>query len=383
MLVIRAFTSALGRLHRQERGQVIFLYIMVITVFLAVAVLGIDATLWHSQRRTAQKDADAVAFAAGEELFKRSTTADIQSRVSTAANAYTAPNGIDSTYFTNGSPVTVNQCFASASFDGLPDGVQIDVSKQGSSLFSALWNAVAPDVGAHAKVCIGSPPDADGLLPFGIQVDPSVNPDCFNSDGSPKFGAICPITVRASSGASGETGVLSLYDDNTAKCSAADVTPAGKSFAKDILIPEIRDGAHTTCAIAASGSNVNNCQIVNADGIGSCVDTQTGNLAKDIVDGLQQRLAKEGKTTAPNNCDDLFPDSYFGASRVRDHVDQWWEALFPATGDIHSITPSSNVFFEKRSCTAPRLVTLILVDKFPGGGQCWCLIKGFAGFYIT
>src|SRR6266571_6907977 len=125
MLAIRAFASALQRLHRQERGQVIFLYIMVITVFLAVAVLGIDATLWHSQRRTAQKDADSIAFAAGQELFKRSTAADIQSRVTTAANAYTAPNGIDTSYFTNGSPVTLSQCFGSPSFDGLPDGVKI------------------------------------------------------------------------------------------------------------------------------------------------------------------------------------------------------------------------------------------------------------------
>src|SRR5438067_1659334 len=92
VIVTNDAREAARRLHRHEHGQVIFLYVMVITVFFVVAVLGIDATLWHSQRRTAQKDADAIALCAGQELFNRTTKPDMQSRVTTQSNSCASLN---------------------------------------------------------------------------------------------------------------------------------------------------------------------------------------------------------------------------------------------------------------------------------------------------
>lgn len=363
------------KLHREERGQMLILFMVGTMVFLAVAVIGIDVTLWHSQRRTAQKDSDAVALAGGQELLNRTTALDITSRAQASAQTWATRNGIDSSYFTNSTPNVISSCFGSPPFDGKPDGLSVDLSKQGTTLFAQIWDVVAPDVGAHAKVCVGSPPDAEGILPFGISV---VTSQCFLPDGTPKFGSTCDVEVRAPDGQSGETGTLKLYNDGSLNCSASNVGQTNTT-----LEAQVADGANTTCAIAPANANAASCQIFNVDNIGSCVWSDTGNRANTVVDGLQLRLSHEGKTAAPNNCDDRYPDSFFGAGNVKDKVDQWWEALFPVGRDIHNVTPGPSVFFEKRDCAAPRLVTLILIDQFAALGQGPYLIKGFAGFFIT
>jgi len=357
---------------RSEDGQVLVWFVLITVIFLAMGVVAIDVSLWHSQRRTAQNDADSSAFAGARELLSRTDATDMTARAEASAYQWGERNGVASSFFTNGAPDVITGCWGTPSFDGLPDGVTVDLSAQASSLFSSAWDLVTPDVGAHALVCIGSPPDATGMLPFAIPIDTS---PCFDAQGEPLFGADCDVEVRAPDGSSGETGTLRLFNDGSPNCSASNIGNVTQTF-----IDEVAFGADTTCAIAAPGSDPAACQIYNSDGIGTCIWSSTGNRARSMIEGLQIRLALEGQTQAPYNCDALYPDSFFGG--VNDKVDQWWEALSPVDVDIHSIVPGPDVFFEKRDCKAPRVVTLVLMDEFGERGQGPYLIRGFAAFFI-
>ena len=372
MRLTKPMAAGLRFLVGENAGQMLVLFLLVMTIVFVAGVIGVDAALWHSQRRTAQKDADAAAFAGGLELFVRTDAADITSRATAITYEWGERNGIDAPIFANSTPQVITGCWGSEPFDGKPDGVMVDLSAKGASLFSTIWSLATPDVGAHAKVCIGSPPDATGMLPFGVPIDTS---PCFDADGRPKFGEECDVEVRAPDGSSGETGTLRLFNDGSLDCSASNVGDRIGTF-----IDETAFGADTTCAIAPAGSDPASCQIYNSDSIGTCIWSSTGNLARAMIEGLQTRLALEGQIAAPYNCDDLYPDSFFGGER--DSVDQWWEALAPVGVDIHTIEPGPDVFFKKRDCTSPRVVTIVLLDQFEEKGQGPYLIRGFASFFI-
>ncbi len=373
MRLTKPMAAGLRFLVNEKSGQMLVLFLLVMTIVFVAGVIGVDAALWHSQRRTAQKDADAAAFAGGLELFVRTDAADITSRATATTYEWGERNGIDASIFTNSTPQVITGCWDSEPFDGKPDGVMVDLSGEGVSLFSTIWSLTTPDVGAHAKVCIGSPPDATGMLPFGIPIDTS---PCFDA-GTPKFGEECAVEVRAPDGSSGETGTLRLFNDGSLECSASNVGDTTNTF-----IDEVAFGADTTCAIAPTGSDPAACQIYNSDSIGTCIWSSTGNRARSMIEGLQIRLALEGQTAAPYNCDYLYPDGWFGGQYTNDSVDQWWEALAPVGVDIHTIVPGPAVFFEKRDCTSPRVVTIILLDQFGERGQGPYLIRGFAAFFI-
>ena len=371
---MKAIRACLRRPHRGQSGQMLVWFVLLTVIFLAIGVFTVDASLWHGQRRTAQNDADASAFAGGRELLKRTDAFDMTTRTTAAAYEWGDRNGIDTSVFTNATPEVITGCWGTPAFDGKPDGVVVDLSAQGSSLFSTAWDVVTPDVGAHAKVCIGSPPDSTGMLPFAIPIETS---PCFDETGTPLFGAECDVEVRAPDGASGETGTLRLLNDGSLDCSDSSTGNVNPTFEEEITF-----GADTTCAIAPAGSDPNACQIYNLDGIGTCIWSLTGNRAKIMISGLQARLALEGQTAAPYNCDEIYPDSWFGGQYVNDSVDQWWEALTPIEVDIHTVVPGPDVFFEKRDCKAPRVVTLVLLDQYNAQGQGPYLIRGFAAFFI-
>ncbi len=392
MSIIETVGRTLARWHHGERGQVLFMFLALTTVFFAVAVVAVDASAWQSQRRTAQKDADASAFAGGQELFN--DTADMTSRATSAAITWAGRNGADAAKFKAGTPQVISSCFGQPVIrsDGTvrPDGVVVDLGAKGSTMFSTIWDLIGADVGAHAKVCVGSPPDAEGILPIGVQLQVSQCFDQSTTPPTPLFGANCVVEVRAPDGSSGETGILQLYNckpTGDMNCTAAETTRCSDNtlnISNAELQNQIAYGAATSCASdSPPGASTNDCQILDPYNIGTCVWSLTGNKAKQVVEGLQTRLSLEGQTSAPYNCDDAFPDSFFGGQYVHDKVDQWWEALSTLTGDIHTVTPGPDVTFVKRACKAPRLVTIILLDRFAAQGQGPYLIRGFAAFFIA
>jgi len=54
---------------RGERGQAIILFVGVVTVIFVMAAITIDFGIWFSERRGAQKDADAASLAGAQELL--------------------------------------------------------------------------------------------------------------------------------------------------------------------------------------------------------------------------------------------------------------------------------------------------------------------------
>ncbi len=249
-----ALTERFRYLHRNQRGQVLVLVIAVTTVFLFVGVFAVDLGMWLVERRDHQNDADAAAFAGAQELLNRTTAADMTTRAVDQALEWGARNAAAEQTFVNGTPEVIENCWGTPAFDGLPDGVTVQLSRQGAAMFTALWNQVAPQVGARATVCVGTPREATGVLPFAIQTSPEVNPGCFEHrviNGQtrivPLFGATCDITVRPPAGRSGETGALILVNDGSTECSKSGNI---EDTQKTTFVSEVAYGANTTCAIA-------------------------------------------------------------------------------------------------------------------------------------
>src|SRR3989304_1413520 len=83
--------NSASKFHR-DRGQAIILFVGVFTVILVIGAIVVDFGLWVSERRGAQKDADAATMAGAYELLDDSVTA---ADAEDAANAWAEKNGLD------------------------------------------------------------------------------------------------------------------------------------------------------------------------------------------------------------------------------------------------------------------------------------------------
>ena len=207
-----------------ERGQAIWWMLLIFPLFLIGAAITVDASIWLGHRRAYQNTSDASAFAGAQELLSRTDTADMTARATDKAGEWKDLNNRPPSDLVNGTPEVVSDCWGVPSFDGKPDGVIVDVSQDSPLLMmrslKILGAEITPfPIGAHAKVCVGTPLAAEGILPFGIPVNTS---DCFTADGTPLFGSTCEIAVRVPAGGSGEAQYLKLYDDWSRLCSDTD-----------------------------------------------------------------------------------------------------------------------------------------------------------------
>jgi hypothetical protein len=364
-----------------ERGQAFWWMLAIFPLFLIAAAITVDASIWLGHRRVYQKTADASALAGAQELLSRTSAADMTSRATEAADQWMARNNRPPAEFANGTPEVVSDCWGMPSFDGLPDGVIVDVSKEAPLLFMRAFGVTPFDIGAHAKVCVGSPQQAKGLLPFGVPAQAS--PNCFDEEGFPLFTGVCDISIRVPAGESGEAQYLRLYDSNSVdpadwsrECSAKHVGDD-----RDQYIQQIIRGARTWCAVAPPAAD---CPPAVQPEVGYCVDSLPGNRAGWLMDGMPARLTLEGQADPPYNCDALYDGDYpFELpGTTHDGIDQWWEAVQPAAGYEWPPEPTEDVTFVRRDCTAPRLVTLVLIKKYAEQGQGPYPIIGFAGFFI-
>jgi len=369
---------------RGESGQTIFWMLVILPLFVISAAIVIDSGLWYAHRRGHQNTADASALAAGQELLNRTNSGDMTARALQAADDWRIYNQAPPADFANNTPKVVNNCWGVTSYDGKPDGVIIDVSKDAPLLFMRAFKIAGFNIGAHAKVCVGTPQLSDSVLPLGVPMNSS---PCFQGNPpSPKFGAQCPIAVRVPAGTSGQAQYIRLLQSPgedplgwSRDCSASNANISRADF-----VHQVSDGAHTWCTFAPPSAT---CPATNP-AVGYCVYPETGNKADWAMEGIQARLAYEGQTSFPYNCDYQYATnpnwrSYPNAapSTSQDHVDQWWEALEPEAGAAWPAQPTKDVTFVKRDCVAPRLVTLILVDDFVQGNPP-IPIRGFAGMFI-
>jgi uncharacterized membrane protein len=65
------------RVLHNERGQVLMMTVLVLSVMFVIGVIVVDFGLWFSERRGAQKDADLSALAAAQPLMALSNCPDL------------------------------------------------------------------------------------------------------------------------------------------------------------------------------------------------------------------------------------------------------------------------------------------------------------------
>ena len=198
---------------RAESGQALLLGLATLTIIFAIAAITVDLGLWLTERRGAQTDADLASLAGAWELLNPSGTAAAAQGAAQAALTANDEQGNNSL----AGPVTVeNSCGGAAG-----QAVTVDVNHGAPALFSGIFGALAPEVGAHATACAGGTNAPKNLLPFAVGAD---NTNCFNSNGTPRFDFLCPLDFSGSQ--------LPLLDlerrNNVDTCS--DTSTAGRSW---------------------------------------------------------------------------------------------------------------------------------------------------------
>lgn len=352
--------------------MIVVFALLVVPVTFAIGAVMVDASLWQSERRGAQKDADLAALAGAYELLDQSageaTTIDAaQGAVDQYQDTNDESGNAEIIEDDDIEDVIVDKtCFNSDELDS----VAVDVRHDSQTFFSSIFGLdIAPDIGAHARACMGSPIEGRGLLPLGVQVT-GPNTDCFEPDASnpggpelPQFGQFCQIAFAGADLASGEGGFLKLFNNGGTTCSNAN-TGGGNSLQTEIE----QGGANTTCYVAPPGAS---CDHVPDDWpyggtVNYCVWPKTQTFNNPTQDAFTDMIAGEGE------CDSLFGTD-------ANNYDDWLEVVEPTNGGSN---PSPDATFGRRDCDSPRLVDLVIIEQFQVTGNQPRPILAFASFYI-
>jgi hypothetical protein len=380
-------------------GQTIILFVLAMSIVFVIGVLVVDFGLWLSERRGAQKDADAAVLAGAQALLKdmNDTNGAFQDAVKWAGYNGVDASTIDGSPTTNCSPG--NSCIAAGTSNcredaSAPDSmpwVEARIRHPGANLFSSIFTLGEPDIGAIARACIGSPSSQSQLSPFGVQTNfvPAVGPpeagnECLNEDDDdgdgtvndgcplsdclepnpadpsrtrPIYGAVCILKTGAQGSVAGQRGQLTIGETDCSQTSTS------------TLKHDFHYGANAFCQLDQE------------------VTTGTGNII-GLLQGLNERLLEEGR------CDQYFYTGNAG-------YDDFNEVLsLPGAEPGDVIAPSPDHVFSLNDCWItsgqdgvapdpeghvhtyiPRAIDLVLIDELEQGDQT-ATITGFAGFYV-
>jgi len=350
---------------RSQRGQVLIVFAMIIVpVTLVLGVVAVDVSAWQSERRGAQKDADYSALAGAYELLSTIQDANV-ARAAAQDNADI--NDEEGNAGIIGNIEVDNSCWHT----DVLDSVMVNVSHEGRLFFGDAFINV-PDIGAHARACMGTPIEGKGIFPLGIQVR-GYQSDCFQPDpndpGGPEipiFGQFCRLAFAGADLSSGEGGWLRLFDDGGNSCSANN-TGGGNQ-----LQGEIRNGgADTTCYVAPPGTTSADCYGSPPPDwvtpyVNYCVFPKTQTFNQPTQRAFTDLLSGEGEC-----------DAEYGNG---DRRDDFLEVVEAINGDPNP--PPGTTTFAKRDCKSPRLVQLVIVEQFDVSGNRAAPILAFAAFYI-
>jgi len=354
---------------KSERGQAIVLFVGLFTVILFVGLITVDFSLWYSERRGAQKDADFVAMAGVYELLEESSSAC--SSASAKADEWAIDNDIDpADDIHNFGCETLNfptnygaepACSDLPNEPGRPNTVHLDVDHETPALFVTLFGIADPEVGAHACARAGSLTSGTGIRPW---VVPRSTSPCFDEDDGdydgdgnvteriPLFGETCVFRNESPSSAVGSVRLGGCPNPGPSPCPDADPD--------DI-----------TCGPTGGGANTYQENIVNGSPaectIGDVINSQPGLATGPTFGALEDLLAGEGE------CDDE-------NGSPPDGIDQFEESFVATNGSTSA--PGPDVTFSPNGCTTPRAIHIIIFDEFTGNGQQDHPILGFAAFFL-
>jgi hypothetical protein len=359
---------------------------MFVGIFTIIAVVGfvvVDFGLWFSERRAAQTDADMSALAGAQAYVADllDTGGAFDDAVEWAVKNGVDPAKIDPSNTSNCSAgnscvdVGIGNCYGNGT-DTAMRWVESDIRHNTRTLFGKFFDFAAPDIGATARACVGSPRTAIDLGPFGVQTgfvtDPSCPDygqplsDCLEPDPAdptnktrPVYGSVCILKTGAQNpgcqNTGGQRGLLTIGDPDCEEATGA--SDLGHDF---------HYGAKAACSVDQE------------------VTTKKGNVIGPLQ-GLNLRLEEEGlcdqiSSTGHPGYDDF--DEVF--SVVGADPDEPDEPIVPSNKNVFSLNECSIT----RTCSAghthtytPRVVDLVLIDQLEQGEQT-ATITGFAGFYV-
>ena len=338
------------RLWSTENGQMLILFAMLILpATMVVGAVAVDASVWQSERRGAQKDADVSALAGAIQLLNPNATG---AEAQAAAQGYQTTNDESGNASVVGNIDVRTDCYGGSGTR--PNSVSIDINHASRTFFSEFFGfKLAPSIGAHAKACAGSVIEETGLVPF--QLDPVTSP-CYVA-GKPQFGQICGMEFGSNNGPNGNPRGLLDLQASGGHCS--DATGSGD------ITNLITNGAPGHCRINTSGS----CVPTKNGPWDDCAAVQTGN-PKKVLDGVAARIAKEGACDANGDGYESFSEV---VRLVYDNVDPSKRQYEPVDCDPN--TDGLQI--------SPRLITIIVFPSAPSAGNNGNRIVGFAGFYLA
>src|SRR5574341_892490 len=143
-----------------EVGQGLILFVLAMTVIFVIGVIVVDISLWVSERRGAQKDADMATLAGAMELLDQdfvnpanNNPAAIQSAAEGAVYKWADYNELPAADVHN-LEIGDTNCLGPSP---VVDTVRLDAEHHGGRLFiSIVDNTFIPKIGAPSKACLGS-----------------------------------------------------------------------------------------------------------------------------------------------------------------------------------------------------------------------------------
>ena len=150
-----------------QRGQMLVMLVLTLSVTFIIGFIVIDFGLWFSERRGAQKDADLSALAAAQELLSLTKLSDgnaldVQDAANARALDYAAKNDVadpDNVHL----PDPVDSALWTACWEDIGDTSDVmdtyplDIGHPTGALFGTIFGFTGlEDLGAHARACVGS-----------------------------------------------------------------------------------------------------------------------------------------------------------------------------------------------------------------------------------
>ncbi|OGO50885.1 MAG: hypothetical protein A2148_08015 [Chloroflexi bacterium RBG_16_68_14] len=149
-----AVPPAFCRLHREQRGQVFAIVVVLIAVFGGMTAVAIDLGSFSADRRDLQNAADAIALAASQDLPNSATA-------QAAATQWAIHNDID--------PADMTVTVIPQSLPSEPNPkVRVALERSHSFTFARLIGITSAAVGASATAIKTSPGGSEGLVPWSV-----------------------------------------------------------------------------------------------------------------------------------------------------------------------------------------------------------------------
>lgn len=159
--MIRAILHSLQRSDRDQRGQVLVIVVLLMTVLAAGAAMSLDVGNYLSHRRTLQNSADAIALAASQELPTSSGTLVI-------ANEWAVKNSVD--------PDSMTVTIVPQHLPSEPNPkVIVELAVNHAFTFARLLGIDSATLTVSATAIMTSAAGGDGLAPLSVTEEALAN----------------------------------------------------------------------------------------------------------------------------------------------------------------------------------------------------------------